>query len=224
MRPDCPKCSTPSDVTRWPRTPPSHDKVAGWPSITVTMPRKGGKRRQQASRYARRVRKPAHARARRRLPAGVQPIRRGDGEDRNVAAVFGEEARGRDRFRRDHALIGDDDLAIGTGRTQPIGAVDDVTRERVVDLALGLFERTRRKAQIDRAASFVAQPALFVVFRCRRAGYNRTPSQQDRRARPRRPARTRQARPAPCRSAAYRSIDARRLPAPASRRTASPPE
>src|SRR5665213_1024940 len=36
ISPLCPNRSTPSARTRWPRTPPSHDSVAGGPSITVT--------------------------------------------------------------------------------------------------------------------------------------------------------------------------------------------
>ena len=54
----------------------------------------------------------ALARAARRGPAGIEPVGRGDGEKPDIAAVFRHQADGLDRFRRDRAGIGDDDLAI----------------------------------------------------------------------------------------------------------------
>ena len=61
------------------------------------------------------MRQPAFARALRGGPAGIETIRRGDGEKADIAAIFGHQADGLDRFRRDGAGIGDDDLAFGPG-------------------------------------------------------------------------------------------------------------
>jgi len=65
------------------------------------------------------------ARALRRGPAGVETVRRSDGKQAHVTAVFGHQPHRLDRFRHDRPCIADDDLAIRTGRTLPIGAVDD---------------------------------------------------------------------------------------------------
>ena len=93
------------------------------------------------------------------MPARVQPVGGGDGENGDIVAVFGEEARRLDRFRRDDALIGDADFAIRSRRAQPVCAVDDVLLQRIVQHALGLLQRHGGEAQIDRSAGFVAQPA-----------------------------------------------------------------
>ena len=67
----------------------------------------------------------ALAGALRRGPAGVEAVRRGDGEQADVAAVLRHQADRLDRLGRDRAGIGDDDLAVRAGLAQPIGAVDD---------------------------------------------------------------------------------------------------
>src|ERR1700733_10462936 len=105
-----------------------------------------------------------HARARGGLPARIEPVGGCDGKNGHIAAIFGEESGGRDSFRRENPLIGDDDLAIGSGWAQPITAIDDLLRERRIDLACGLFEGTRRQAQVNRTSRFVAQPALLLFL------------------------------------------------------------
>ena len=73
-------------------------------------------------------------------PAGIQPVGRSDGEQADIAPVFRHEAYGFDRFRRQAAGIGDDDLRIGTGLSHPIAAIDDVGGEIGV-CSVGLWTR-----------------------------------------------------------------------------------
>ena len=61
----------------------------------------------------------------RRGPAGVQSVSGGHGHEADVAAVLGHQAHRLDRLRHHRPGIGDDDLAVRTGRALPIGAVDD---------------------------------------------------------------------------------------------------
>src|SRR6266508_1675822 len=62
-----------------------------------------------------RMHEAAFARTLCRGPSGIEPVRGGDGEKANVAAVFGDQPDGLDRFRCDRTRIGDDNLTIGTG-------------------------------------------------------------------------------------------------------------
>ena len=71
------------------------------------------------------VNEAALARAHRRSPARVEPVRRGHGEQPHVAAILGDKARRLDRLRRDRARIGNNHLAIRARLAQPIGAIND---------------------------------------------------------------------------------------------------
>src|ERR1051326_2148572 len=104
------------------------------------------------------VNEPALARPARRGPAGVEPVRGGDGEEADVASVLRHQADGLDRFRRDRAGVGDDDLAIGPWPAQPIGAVDDRLAQLQAHRPFYLLDRRGGEAEINRAAGLVAQP------------------------------------------------------------------
>ena len=115
--------------------------------------------------------------ARRRRPAGIEPVGRGDREQADVAAVLADQAGRLDRLGRDRAGIGDDQLGVRPRLAQPVAAVDDVgCASSAVIGARRLLERARRQPQIDRAAGFVAQPFARARARRRRAACSRTPS------------------------------------------------
>ncbi len=105
-----------------------------------------------------RMHQAALARPLRRGPAGIEPVGRGDGEQAHVAAVLRHQPDRLDRLRCDRAGIGHDDLAVGAGLAQPIGAVDDRLGELGRHRARDLLDRAGRQPQIDRAAGLVAQP------------------------------------------------------------------
>jgi len=88
----------------------------------------------------------ALARALGRGPARVEPVGRGDGKQADVAAVLRHQPDRLDRLRHDRAGIGDDDLAIRTGRALPIRTVDDRLPQLRRHRALDLLDRPRRKA------------------------------------------------------------------------------
>src|SRR5580693_6035498 len=93
-----------------------------------------------------------------RGPAGIETVRRRDGQEPDVAAIFRHQACGLDGFRSDRTGIGDDDLAVRAGLAQPIGAIDDRLAQRGRHRPLDLLDRTGGQTQIDRAAGLVAQP------------------------------------------------------------------
>src|SRR5580692_7209150 len=70
------------------------------------------------------VNKAALARAARRGPAGIETVRRRDGQEPDVAAILRHQADGLDGLGGDRAGIGDDDLTVRAGLAQPIGAID----------------------------------------------------------------------------------------------------
>ena len=111
-----------------------------------------------------RVNKPTLARPLRRGPAGVEPVGGGDGEEADVASVLRHQANRLYRLGRDRAGIGDDDLTIGSGPAQPIGAVHDRLAQLRGHRPLDLFDRTRGEPQIHRAAGLVAQPVALRGF------------------------------------------------------------
>src|SRR5580692_1975042 len=104
------------------------------------------------------VNQTALARPARRGPAGIEAVRRRDGQKPDVAAILRHQANGLDRLRRHRAGISDDDLAVRAWRAQPIGAVDDGLAQRRRHRPLDLLDRTGGQAQIDRAPGLVAQP------------------------------------------------------------------
>ena len=110
------------------------------------------------------VHETALARPARRGPAGIETVRRRDGQEPDVAAILRHQADGLDRFGRDRAGVSDDDLAVRAGLAQPIGAVDDGLAQRGRHRPLDLLDRTRGQAQIDRAAGLVAQPVALRGF------------------------------------------------------------
>src|SRR5262245_40340401 len=67
----------------------------------------------------------ALAGALRRGPAGIESVRRGDGEEADIAAILGHQSDRLDRLRRNRPGIGDDHLAVRSGPPHPVGAVDD---------------------------------------------------------------------------------------------------
>ncbi len=95
-------------------------------------------------------------------PTRIQPVGGGDGKNPDIPTRFCQKARGGDRFGRDAALIGNDNVAVGAGLPPPIGAVDRALAESVYILARRLFQRPRTQTEIDRAAGFVAQPSPLV--------------------------------------------------------------
>ena len=107
---------------------------------------------------------PALARPARRRPAGIEAVGRCDREEADIAPVLGEEAGRRDRLRRHRTLIGDDEFGIRPRLAQPIGAVDDGAGKFRRQRPLRLLDRPGRKAEIERAARFVAQPCPLVRF------------------------------------------------------------
>src|SRR5262249_48148710 len=95
----------------------------------------------------------------RRRPAGVEAVGGGDGEQADVSAVFRHQADGLDRLRRDRAGVGDDNLTIGPGPAQPIGAVDDRLTQLQAHRPFYLLDRPRLEAQVDTAAGLSATPS-----------------------------------------------------------------
>src|SRR5580698_4560655 len=89
------------------------------------------------------VNQAALARPARRGPAGIETVRRGDGQEADVAAVFGHQADGLDGFGRDRAGVSHHHLAVRAGLAQPIGAVDDRLAQRGRHRPLDLLDRTR---------------------------------------------------------------------------------
>src|SRR5580704_135721 len=85
----------------------------------------------------------AFARPARRSPAGIETVRRRDGQEPDVAAILRHQADGLDGLGRDRAGIGDNDLTVRAGLAQPIGAIDDRLAQRRRHRALDLFDRTR---------------------------------------------------------------------------------
>ncbi len=102
-------------------------------------------------------------------PAGMQPIRRGDREQADIAPVLADQSYRRQRLGRHGAGIGDDDLGIRARSPHPIGAVDDVARTLRRQLPLRLCDAAGREPQIDRAATFVPQTRQGVWRGIRRA-------------------------------------------------------
>src|SRR5258708_37382621 len=96
-----------------------------------------------------RVHEPALARALRRGPAGVEPVGRGDGKQADVAAVLGHQPDRLDRLRHHRPGIGDDDLAIGTGRAPPIRALHEPPPPPPPPPPLYLPDRPRRTGALD---------------------------------------------------------------------------
>src|SRR4029077_7209041 len=76
----------------------------------------------------------------------------------DVPAVFRHQADSFNGFWRYRARISNDELAIGSGLTLPISAIDNLLAQLWRHFALNLLNRARRKPQIDRAAGFVAKP------------------------------------------------------------------
>ena len=98
------------------------------------------------------------ARSLRAVPAGIEPVGRGDGENGDIAPVAADGSGGGDGFAGQHALIGDHHLAFGRRGLQPIGAPDDRVGQGLIDLARRLLDAAGGEAQIDRAAGAVARP------------------------------------------------------------------
>jgi hypothetical protein len=101
---------------------------------------------EQALDMRTRMHKPALARSLRRGPAGVETVRRGDGEEAYVPAVLGHQSDGLDRFRRDRTGIGDYDLAVRPWFAQPVGAVDNCLAQLRRHIAPDLLHRTGGQA------------------------------------------------------------------------------
>jgi len=161
MRPVWPKCSTPRGSVRWPATLPSHDSVAGWPSITVTIPQCAGNAPIKHSTCERAARLP-RAGVLRGRPAGVQQIGRGHRQHADAAPSLADHPGRTDRLVCHRALTGDHHLAIRPRRARPIGPIDGALAERVIGALSGLFQRLGAQAQVDRAAGLVAQPGPLV--------------------------------------------------------------
>ena len=94
----------------------------------------------------------------RRLPARIEAVGGRHGEDADVPEMLRRHACGGHRFRRHDTLIGDDQLAIGAGTPQPIGAVDQVVLLAGGELSHRLLQFARRTAEIDRAAGVIPKP------------------------------------------------------------------
>ncbi len=88
----------------------------------------------------------------RRLPLGVETVGRGDREQPRAGHILANCLMGGECFGGDRAAIGDRQLGVRAGLAQPIGATDDRLGKRPVDLALGLLDRPRRQAEVDRLA------------------------------------------------------------------------
>jgi hypothetical protein len=69
-----------------------------------------------------RMYKPALTGALRGGPAGVEAIRRRDGEEAHVPAVLGHQSDGLDCFGRDRPGTGNDDLTVRPRLAQPVGS------------------------------------------------------------------------------------------------------
>ena len=92
------------------------------------------------------------------VPAGVQAVGRGNGEQAGAGHVLEQLVVGGDRLGRDRAGVDDGQFGPRRRRPQPVAAQDDVALARLIERARGLVERPRRQAEIDRAALDVAQP------------------------------------------------------------------
>src|SRR5580704_19384618 len=67
------------------------------------------------------VNQAALARPARRGPAGIETVRRSDGQEADVAAVFGHQADGLDGLGGDRTGVSHHDLAVRARLAQPIG-------------------------------------------------------------------------------------------------------
>src|SRR5215470_19890892 len=105
--------------------------------------------REQQLNMRERPRKAALARTLRRGPTGVETVRRGDGQQADVAAVLRHQTYGLDRFRRDRSSISHYHLTVRSGSAQPVAAVDDRLGNLRRHLPLDLLDRTGREPQID---------------------------------------------------------------------------
>src|SRR6516225_12163303 len=102
--------------------------------------------------------KPALASPARRSPAGIETVGRGDRQQADVAAILSHKSDRLNCFWRDRPGVGHDELAVRTGRAQPISAVHDGLPQRWRHFTLDLLDRPCRKPQINRTAGLVAQP------------------------------------------------------------------
>jgi hypothetical protein len=159
MVPVWPKCSTPSAWTRWPCTLPSHDKVAGWPSMTVTRRavRASGAKQALHVRGLPLAVLLGHLGC---LPAGVEAVGGRHGEEAGAGHALQQFAHRGGRFFGHRALVGDGQFRAFGRWLEPVAALDDVVAHTVVDLAHRLLQGPRRQAQIDRAAVMLAQPVV----------------------------------------------------------------
>ena len=209
MSPDWPKRSTPRARTRWRPTAPSQDSVAGWPSMTVTRPASGGRRASSRStcdgvavRLADARSRPASRRAAGR--ARSRPAGRRRACPRGSARARRSPRAPARRHRRSPARRPAPARAASSRRRRPASA------SACVDRPLRLGERPGRQAQIDRAAVL-------------RLHVPEAPGHDGRQLVDIGRLEAGRARPGRCRSAACRPTGARRLPAPGSGPTASPP-
>lgn len=81
---------------------------------------------QEALDVADHARLPLLAGALCRVPAGVQQVGRGHGEQAHVAPVLGDQADGRDRFGRHRPGVGHHRFRVRTGAPGPVRAGRDV--------------------------------------------------------------------------------------------------
>jgi hypothetical protein len=152
---------------------PSQPSVAGWPSITVTMPQSRGSGASSRSMWlSAHARAALAARAARRGPAGMQPVGRGDASRPTSRRLLADQADRLDRLRRDRAGIGDDHLAIRARLAQPIGAVDDAWRSSGVIMrcgcSIGASRAADRPSRRSRRAASCARTARSPHAACRR--------------------------------------------------------
>ena len=166
MSPLWPKWSGPSGTTRWPRTAPSQECAAGWPSRMVTRAAPRRERGEDASRCGDAPR-PARAGAPRGVePAGVQPVRAGDRQQAGAGLLGAQLGEGGLGLRRDRALVGERDRArpAAGGTTQCAPAITAAGSS----VRVGLL----RAARVERRSQ-TAEPSGFCMWSKRVAQQDR---------------------------------------------------